>query len=239
MTNSSQDHIVAVVQARLCSKRLPYKMMLCLNGYPIIEWVVRRAQTAKLIHDIIVAIPDRREDDILATYLARLPIDIYRGSEEDVLSRVFHAAEKKKATHVVRICADNPLICGGEIDNLIRHYKNHPCDYAYNHIPKQNRYPDGMGAEMVSFQLLKNIENTVTDPFQREHCLMHISENADRFSIQTFDPPNPKLWHPELRLDIDTIDDYRALALKQVKIDSTAERIIDLFQKDHEPNRTV
>ena len=229
MANSSREHIVAVIQARLCSKRLPYKMMLCLGGYPIIEWVVRRTQTAKQIHDIIVAIPDRKEDDILDTYLKDLSIDVFRGSEEDVLSRVFHAAEAKRATHVVRVCADNPLVCGSEMDNLILYYRNNPCDYAYNHIPKQNRYPDGFGAEIVSFDLLKYLVETVSDPYHREHCLTYINAHPDKFMIRTFDPPEGKLCRPELKFDIDTIEDYRYLASKKVGIDSTAEQIIDIF----------
>ena len=229
--NQDSEHIVAVIQARLCSNRLPYKMMLCLSGRPIVEWVVRRTQMSKLIDDIIVAIPDRNEDDILATHLRRLYVDVFRGSEKDVLARVFHAAEVKKATHVVRICADNPLVCGSEIDNLIRYYRNHPCDYAYNHIPNKNRYPDGFGAEMVSFDLLKYLVETVTDPYHREHCFTYINENADKFSIQTFDPPTAKLCRPELKFDIDTIEDYRYLTLKQVDIDLTAEQIIDMFSE--------
>ena len=184
---------------------------------------------SKLIDEIVVAIPDRVEDDILAAYLNEMPVAIFRGSEEDVLSRVFHAAQVKEATHVVRICADNPLISGSEIDNLILHYQSYSCDYAYNHVPNRNRYPDGLGAEIVSFDLLKNLQETVSDPFHREHCFTYINAHPDRFLIRTFDPPNEKLWRPELKLDLDTIEDYRYLALNKVTIDATAEQVIDSF----------
>ena len=223
--------IVAVIQARMGSTRLPEKMMLHLNGYPVIEWVVRRTQSALCIHDVVVAIPDGVQDDILADYLNKRAVDVFRGSEPDVLSRIYHAAESKSATDVVRICADNPLICGSEIDHLIRHYRNHPCDYAYNHIPKHNRYPDGLGAEITPFAVLKQLMEMAVDPDHREHCFNYIVAHPGRFVIETFDPPNRFLCRPDLRFDIDTIDDYRHLTLKRIGIDATAEQIIHHFSE--------
>ena len=205
-------------------------MMLFLNGYPIIEWVVRRVKQSRLINDMVVGIPDKKEDDILAAHLEKLNVDIYRGSEEDVLQRLFRAAKVKKASQVVRVCADNPLICGNEIDNLVSFFKENPCDYAYNHLPKNNLYPNGLGAEILSFEQFEYIERIATDKEHREHVLTYIWDHQKNFTIKTFDPPNKKIHHPELILDIDTIDDYRKLALTDVAIDSTAEQIIDLFQ---------
>lgn len=225
----SKGKIVAAIQARMGSKRLPCKMMLHLNGYPVIDWVVKRVKRATLVHDVVVAIPETAEDDILAAHIERLDCHIFRGEETDVLNRFFNAAQASSADQVVRICADNPLICGEEIDNLIRHYQTHTCDYAYNHIPRNNRYPDGLGAEILSFSLLEHLESVVTDPHHREHVLTYIWQNRDRYRIETFDPPNENIRHPELRLDIDTIGDYRKLSLSNVRIDSTAEQTVALF----------
>ena len=148
-----------------------------------------------MLDDMIVAIPDSEENDILEAYIRKLNVDIYRGNEEDVLHRLYCAAVIKKASHVVRICADNPLICGDEIDNLISFYNQNPCDYAYNHIPLNNTYPDGLGAEIVSFDLLKHLQQVATVKKHREHCLSYIWDNRNNFVIKTFEK-GPVNWDP-------------------------------------------
>ena len=150
---------VIVIQARLGSSRLPCKTLLNLHGLPVIDWVVGRCARSELADDLVVALPDTRRDEVLARHLRAQGVNIFRGSEQDVLSRMHGAAAAHGADLVVRVCADNPLIWGGEIDNLIRFYQREHaagnCDYAYNHIPRNNLYPDGLGAEIVSFELLE------------------------------------------------------------------------------------
>ena len=152
---------VIVIQARLGSSRLPCKTLLNLRGLPVIDWVVERCGRSELADDLVVALPDTRRDEVLARHLQARGVNIFRGSEQDVLSRMHGAAAAHGADLVVRVCADNPLIWGGEIDNLIRFYLRENaagnCDYAYNHIPRNNLYPDGLGAEIVSFGLLSLI----------------------------------------------------------------------------------
>jgi spore coat polysaccharide biosynthesis protein SpsF len=221
-------HIVALIQARMGSRRLPCKMMLCLRGLPLIDWVVRRTAVSRLLRRVIVATSTAPADDVLAAHLHERGVEVFRGPEDDVLRRFRLAAEGVGATHIVRVCADNPLIWGGEIDHLIRHYQERlapPKDdparsrpdehrlYAYNHIPLGNLYPDGLGAEMVSFPLLRLLEETAVDPRHREHCLSYIRDNPADFAVSTFDPPDPALRRPEIRLDVDTAEDYRKLAL--------------------------
>jgi len=113
---------VAIIQARMGSSRLPGKMMMELAGTPIIEWVVRRVQGAALLDDIIVATSDADIDDGLALIAKNLGVQVFRGSEANVLDRFIKAAEYCEADTIVRICADNPLIDPGEIDRLIKFY---------------------------------------------------------------------------------------------------------------------
>lgn len=224
--------IVAVIQARLGSTRLPYKMMLSLHGRPIIEWVVLRVLKARLLDDIVVAIPDSEENDVLEKYLARLEVDVYRGQEHDVLNRIYNAAKLKQATHVVRVCADNPLISGAEIDNLIDYYLNNPCDYAYNGVPRGNTYPDGLGAEIVPFPMLEQLEKIVTRLAQREHCFAYITENQEQFIVRTFNPPNCRVANPELKLDIDCFEDYYHMSLKDFELDTPDEMLVEIFSDE-------
>ena len=221
--------IIGVIQARIGSTRLPLKMMLSLHGKPIIEWVVRRVQKSQLLDDLIVAVPISEDNDILAKYLQELNVKVFRGSESDVLNRFYESVKNENATQIVRICADNPLIDGLEIDNLIEFYKNNPCDYAYNHIPKDNLYPDGLGAEIISFDLLKNLNEIVQMQHHKEHCLSYITDNKEKYVIKTFNPLESYLHYPELKFDVDTFDDYYKLAMKELNINTTSKEVVKLF----------
>ena len=220
---------VAIIQARLGSTRLPYKMMLSLHGKPIIEWVIKRVQNSKLLDDIIVAIPESEDNDVLAKYITELGVKVFRGSESNVLNRFYEAVKDEDATHIVRICADNPLIDGNEIDNLINFYIENNCDYAYNHIPRDNLYPDGLGAEIISFELLKHMNEVVTSQHHKEHCLSYIWDNKDKFIIKTFDPLDKELHHPQMKFDVDTFDDYHKLAMRDFTIDVSSLELIKIF----------
>lgn len=226
--------IVAIIQARIGSARLPYKMMLSLHGSPIIEWVISRVKKSIELDDIVVAIPQSKDNDILEKYIQKMSIKVFRGSESNVLSRFFEAAKYENATHIVRVCADNPLVDGNEIDNLIEFYKNNPCDYAYNHIPKENLYPDGLGAEIISFNVLNDLYQEVTLQHHKEHCFSYIWDNKENFTIKTFDPKEKYLHHPELKFDIDTFDDYFKLAMKEININMTSKELVTICRRKNE-----
>jgi spore coat polysaccharide biosynthesis protein SpsF len=221
-----EPNIAVIVQARMGSSRLPGKMLLPLQGIPVVEWVFRRVQKAKLINNILFAIPKTSENDTLNAFLEKKRAMVYRGSEEDVIERFYFAAKNVNATHIVRVCGDNPFIAGAEIDQLIQCYFKSSCDYAYNHIPKNNCYPDGIGAEMVSFQILKSINDQAKDPRQREHIFNFIWDNPAKFEILTFDPADERLAHPDIKLDIDTQRDYENLCKMKVDIEMEAFEIV-------------
>jgi spore coat polysaccharide biosynthesis protein SpsF len=233
-------NIVALIQARMGSTRLPCKMMLCLRGLPLIDWVIIRTAVSRRVNRIIVAGSESPFDDPLAIHLREQGVELFRGPEDDVLKRFRLAAEQARATHIVRICADNPLIWGAEIDHLIRHYQQRLEEsgpgrrqledrlYAYNHIPQGNLYPDGFGAEMISWPLLRFLDENAEAAQHREHCLSYIRDNPQGFSISTFDPPDSRLHHPEIRLDVDTAADYRKLALLPLHITMPPEEVLRL-----------
>ncbi len=223
------ENIVAIVQARMGASRLPGKMMLQLHGAPIIEWVFHRVAQAREIDKVVFALPDSSQDDVLASCLEQKGAVIERGSEGDVLARFWQAASAHHATHIVRVCADNPLIAPEEIDNLVRFYRDAGCDYAYNHVPKGNRYPDGLGAEMVSVDVLSQLHRAAHVAEHREHVFNYLWAHADEFTIATFDPPNPAIAHPELKLDCDELQDYVRLQMMDIRMDMSAGEIVDQF----------
>jgi spore coat polysaccharide biosynthesis protein SpsF len=218
--------ILAIVQARVGSTRLKDKMILELNGFKIIEWVLYRVKQSELINEYILAIPDTKENEILAEYGIKYGYEIYRGSENDVLARFFNSAKQYKSDLVIRICADNPCVASSELDILVDFFCGNNCDYAYNHVPKGNKYPDGLGGEIVSFNVLKRIYKKAIRPEHREHIFSFVWDNSDKFRICTFDPKDELLKHPELKLDIDTEYDYCWLKKLQVSRQMTAQEIV-------------
>jgi len=221
---------IAIVQARMGASRLPNKMLLYLHGYPVVEWIYRRVTEASGIDHVVFAIPDTKQDDVLAWYLELIGADLFRGSETNLVDRFYQAAKQYQTSNVIRICADNPLICASEIDRLIDFYISNPCDYAYNHIPKNNRYPDGLGAEICSMNLLQEIHNQATQPAHREHLFNYIWDHLTQYKISTFEPPL-ELAHPQLKLDLDTAEDYKNMMEKPYRITMSASDIVNTALK--------
>ena len=221
-----KKNVVGIIQARMGATRLPGKMMLPLRGIPVVEWVFRRMQKASLVSNIVFAIPETKENNILHAHLKKIGATVYRGSEKDVVERFYFAAKELRATHAVRVCADNPFVSGEEIDRLVAFYFKSNCDYAYNHIPKKNCYPNGIGAEIVSFEILKTIYEEAKSIDHREHVLNFIWAHSDRFKILTFDPVDKSLAHPEIKLDIDSKQDYEKICQMDVSIEMDAHQIL-------------
>ena len=204
--------------------------MLHLKGCPVIEWVFRRASQAREIHGLVFAIPQTEENDPLAYYLTTLGANIFRGSEVDLIERFYEAAQKWKATNVIRISADCPFISSSEIDHLITFFKSGHYDYAYNNVPVNNRYPDGIGAEIMPFAILERLHKEAKEPYDREHVSTYIRSRPEMFNIGTFDPIDKRLHYPEIRVDLDTPQDYEKLLRLDVNLEMEAHEIVEAAQ---------
>ena len=218
---------VAIIQARMGAARLPNKMLLFLHSYPICEWVFRRVRKAEKVDQVIFALPITKSDDVLAWYLQSIGAIVYRGSEANLIERYYQVAKQASADQIVRVCGDNPLVCASEIDRLVSVFENESCDYAYNHIPLGNHYPDGLGAEICSMELLAELHQKAIEPSHREHLFNYIWHNRANYTIRTFDPPD-ELAFPEFKFDLDTIEDYQRLLAKPYEINMSATEIIKM-----------
>ena len=220
--------IIGIIQARIGSKRLPNKVMLDFNGFPIIDWVVNRSRKSKMVKKFVVSIPNTTENDDLYSYLTNeLNVDVFRGSEDDLVLRFLDTARLYKPENIVRICADNPLICASEIDRLVNIFFSDNFDYSFNHIPRGNNYPDGLGAEICTLKLLKHIDEVATDPIYREHIFNFIWERRENYKIKKFNAPN-SISYPKLKLDVNNIEEYKSLISKPYDINMSAEEIVKL-----------
>jgi spore coat polysaccharide biosynthesis protein SpsF len=231
VTASMTTKTVAIVQARMGSSRFPGKMLAQLGGIPLLEWVLRRLARATALDQIVLATSDNENDNPLADLAIKLGVQVYRGSESDVLARFIGAATMTNATNVVRICADNPFIDPEEVNRLITYFAEHQCDYACNHQDRLGSgYADGFGAEIFSADILKTIATLAKEPRHREHATLYLWDHPKEFKLAAIRAP-AELSFPELRFDVDTPEDLQKMQKwveAGVTIDSTAPHIIGL-----------
>ncbi len=145
--------IVAVVQARMSSTRLPGKVLAEVAGHPMLWHVVHRLRRARLVNRIVVATSENPADDAIQQFCKQESIDCFRGSESDVLDRYYQAAQAFSADVVVRITADCPLIDSNIVDRVIQHFLDDDLDYVSNAL--RYTYPDGLDVEVFSFAALE------------------------------------------------------------------------------------
>jgi len=158
---------LAVVQARTASKRLPGKVLKMVGAQPLIEVLLGRLSESKRIDKIVVATTERPDDDRLAKTVEGLGYSIFRGSEDDVLDRFYHAALFFGSKTIVRITGDCPLIDPNLVDGVIELYQETGVDYASNVNPPT--YPDGLDTEVFSFSALEKAFANAITPYEREH----------------------------------------------------------------------
>lgn len=164
--------VVAVVQARMGSTRLPDKVLKTICGKPMIELLLNRLTRSQEIDQIIVATSLAPRNTPLVKCVTELGYVCEQGSEDDVLERYLQAARKHEAEIVVRVTGDCPLIDPGLVDQTIRKFKDGDFDYVSNSYPPT--YPDGLDVEVFTFAALKRAYEETTKPFDREHVTPYL-----------------------------------------------------------------
>jgi spore coat polysaccharide biosynthesis protein SpsF len=173
--------IVAIIQARANSERLPQKVLLDVGGKTLLARVVERVLRAKRVDEVVVATSRNASDDSIAAECDRIACPVYRGSEEDVLRRMIEAAGAHAADAVVRITADCPLIDPEIIDDVVLLFTETRPDYASNVLIGRRRFPRGLDTEVVSMGTLKRVDRLVEDMTCRSHVTLYIREHVDAF----------------------------------------------------------
>ncbi len=164
--------VVAIVQARMGSTRLPNKVMKPLVGVPMIELLLRRLSKSNQIDQIVLATSTDPRNTPLVEHVERLGYTCIRGSETDVLARYLVAAGQTQADVVVRITGDCPLIDAALVDKTIERFKTTKVDYLSNTNPAT--YPDGLDTEVFSIQALVRAAHETQEPFDREHVTPYL-----------------------------------------------------------------
>ncbi len=195
--------VVAIIQARMGSERLPGKVLKDLGGETMLARVVTRARRASLVNDVMVATSKKPMDDLIVRECERLSVGFFRGEEIDVLDRYFRAAQIAKADAVVRITSDCPLIDPEVTDKTIRAFLENTPDYASNTVVRT--YPRGLDTEVVSLKALNQAWERARKPYEREHVTPYLLEHPAEFELLSVTGDEDYSQH---RWTVDTPQDY-------------------------------
>jgi len=197
--------IVAIIQARMSSTRLPGKVLADVNGTPMLAMVVARVRRARAVDRVVVATSTGCADDAIVRFCEEHGIEVFRGSEDDVLDRYWRAAQASGADAVVRVTADCPLIDPAVIGLVVEDFERGGADYVSNTITRT--FPDGLDVEVMRVEALERAWREAALPSEREHVTPYIWKHPELFPQRQVAQPDDL---SELRW---TVDEPRDLEL--------------------------
>jgi spore coat polysaccharide biosynthesis protein SpsF len=194
--------MLAIIQARFSSQRLPGKVLKPLVNLPLLGWTVQRLQQCECLSAIVLATSDTVTDDSVAEYGQKLGLEVYRGSLNDVATRFCQVVTARRVDAFVRVCGDSPLIDPTLVDEAIALYHRHDCDLVTNVFPRS--FPKGQSVEVIRSNPFLRVRDQVPLS-QREHITQVYYQNPEQFHIVNF---SSDLEAAAIQLSVDTWDDY-------------------------------
>lgn len=206
----TQPCVIAIVQARMSSSRLPGKVLRLIGERPMLSWVVERTRQARLVDAVVVATTEDSSDDPLAAFCVEHGYPVFRGSLYDVLDRFVQTARAYQADIVVRITADCPLIDPNVIDLTITRLIETKADFTANRLPPpwHRTYPIGLDVEVVRMAALERAWREAKEKHEREHVLPYLYDQQGRFKVEVVDTEPD---YGDLRWTVDTPADLAML----------------------------
>ena len=199
-------YIIAIVQARMGSTRLPNKVMRPISAdIPMIEVLLSRLSQSKEINQILLATSNDLCNKPLVDHVSELGYNVFQGSEDDVLDRYYMAALQKNPDVVVRITGDCPLIDSDIVDAVIKIYKSSSADYVSNTNPPT--FPDGLDVEVFSFSALKTTWEEAKTLAEREHVTLFM-RNSGIFKTENVTSAED---YSNERWTVDELEDYKVV----------------------------
>jgi len=212
-------NIVAIIEARMTSTRLPGKVLLNSKGIPLLGHLVNRLKKVKILDKIVLATTINNTDDILEQFSKEYKIDCFRGNELNVMKRVLDAGSKFDADIIVEITGDCPIIDPLIVEQVVKTFVINKVDFVNNNSFRS--YPDGMDTRVFSIEALRKSYDLTNNPLDHEHVTLHMKNNPEKFKIINLFAPSDLFW-PELGLTLDEIGDYKLID----------EIIKNLYEKD-------
>ncbi|GKU76810.1 cytidylyltransferase domain-containing protein [Paenibacillus sp. L3-i20] len=208
--------IVAIVQARMNSTRLPRKVLMKLGNKTVLSHCIERLKKVTLIDEIVIATTTNKADEVIVAEAIKLNVSYYRGSEENVLSRYYEAAKQAKADVIVRITSDCPIVDPDLTNEVIQYFIDQNVDYVSNSYIRT--FPRGLDTEVFSMMALEEAYTLADSPIQFEHVTPFIYQNPQMFRLAFYTHETDYSHH---RWTLDTEEDYQLL-----------QEIMNYFQAD-------
>ncbi len=226
--------IVATIEARMTSSRLPGKVLKNLGGRPALQLLIERLKRSKYIDAIVVATTINDADEPIVELAKKLDVEYFRGSEEDVLSRVLGAAQSVNADIITEITGDCPLLDVELIDQGIEMFFEKGVDYLGN--VTTDSFPIGFDVQVFPTKILEKVDKLTQDPIDRVHVSYYIYQHPETFSLYLWKAEGEYHW-PELRITLDEQKDFEFLEkicqkLLLVKENFNSLDVISLLKND-------
>jgi len=202
--------IVAIIEARMGSTRLPGKVMKPILGKPVLEFLIERLKNVKLLDEIIVATTTNKEDKAIEDLTKKLKVKCFRGSEKDCLGRVLKAAKSIKADLIVETLGDCPLTDPKIIEKCIKTFLSGKYDYLNNALI--HTFPNGLDVQVYPTKLLEEVDLLTDDPLDREHVTYYIYTHPEKYKIKILKATGELNW-PKLAITLDTLEDYKLIKI--------------------------
>jgi len=228
--------VIGLIQVRMGSTRLPGKSLMEINGKPMLWHLIKRVEKSKLIDKIVIATTVEKQDDAIEEFAKKEGIDCFRGSEMDIMDRLYNALKAFNGDIGVRITGDCPLVDHQVIDKLIGYYLEHKdeFDIVTNIFPPT--HPQGLSVEVFPREILERALNEMNDPFWREWVTVYFYENPDKYRVANIKNEENFAHH---RWTVDYEEDYKFVdavfsALGPNGEDFTMEDILKFLVKHDE-----
>ena len=206
MSNDVSEPL-AIVQARMGSRRLPGKVLREVAGKPILQYLLESLQRAKRLAGVVVATSTSTGDMPIVELCERLGVDVFRGDQADVAGRFLDVIEARDVEAFVRICGDSPLLDPRLVDRAIGYFGKGDCDMVTNLSPRS--YPRGQAVEVIRSQAFRDAYRCMSHPEHFEHVTRWFYEHEDRVKIVNFEAECD--WS-DVHLAVDTAEDLQTIA---------------------------
>lgn len=203
----SIPRVVATVEARMGSTRLPGKVLLPLYGEELLSHIVARLRRSQFISEVIIATTTSSQDDVIVDLCERKNIRCHRGSIDNILERIIEAARPYAPDYMIQATGDNPCITPGLVDDVILNLIDSKADYVGNHF---GAIPCGLEVRGFTYDAIKKVQKKTTDPIDLVHGSYYIYSNPKEFNVRAIDPALPEAF-PEVRLTVDEPRDYKLI----------------------------
>jgi len=209
MQKKEVNNLVAVIiEVRMTSTRLPGKHLLECRGETMISRLIRRIKAIDNVDKIIIATTENYSDDVFLEIARKEEVEVFRGSEPDVMGRVLDAALTNEVGIICEVTGDCPLIDVSQTREAIHIFLQNNFDYLNNGL---SGLPDGLGCQVFSTAALRNSYNSDITELDKEHVTSHMKRNPDKYRSHYTETPRQLRW-PELSLSLDEATDYEVLS---------------------------